>query len=73
MQVKKGTPVSFIMGITGHTTENQLRAYINNNDETNIKRTKEQSDEFHEKRAYEKQQAKENPKMIVVKNASAQN
>lgn len=38
------------MSIKGHSTENQLRAYINNNDETNIKRTKEQTDLFHEKR-----------------------
>ena len=64
---------SLIMVITGHATENQLRAYINNHDETNIKRTKEQSDEFHEKRDYKKQQAKENPVMLVVKNASSQN
>ena len=64
---------SLIMVITGHATENQLQGYINNHDETNIKRTKEQSDEFHEKRDYKKQQAKENPVMLVVKKASSQN
>tara|TARA_R110002073_G_scaffold312586_4_gene484130 strand:- start:32169 stop:33626 length:1458 start_codon:yes stop_codon:yes gene_type:complete len=64
---------SLIMVITGHSTEKQLRAYINNNDETNIKRTKEQSDLFHEKRNFEKLKAKENPSMKVIKNASTQN
>jgi hypothetical protein len=49
------------MTITRHSTERQLRTYINNKDETNIKRTKEQSDKFHGKREFEKQQAKENP------------
>ena len=61
---------SLIMVITGHSTEKQLRAYISNNEETNIKSTKEQIDRFHEKREYEKQQAKENPTMLVIKNAS---
>jgi hypothetical protein len=61
---------SLIMAITGHSTETQLRAYINNNDETNIKRTKEQTDLFHAKRDFEKQQAKENPIMKVIKNGS---
>jgi integrase len=60
---------SLIMVITGHSTEKQLRAYISNNEETNIKSTKEQIDKFHEKREYEKQQAKENPTMILIKNA----
>lgn len=59
---------SLIMVITGHCTEKQLRAYINNNEETNIKSTKEQIDRFHEKREFEKQQAKENPTMLVIKN-----
>jgi integrase len=44
---------SLIIVITGHATEKQLRAYINNNDETNIKRTKEQIDHFHEERKNE--------------------
>jgi integrase len=61
---------SLIMVITGHSTEKQLRAYISNNEETNIKSTKEQIDKFHEKREYEKQQAKENPTMLIIKNAS---
>jgi integrase len=61
---------SLIMVITGHSTEKQLRAYISNHEETNIKSTKEQIDKFHEKREYEKQQAKENPTMLVIKNAS---
>jgi hypothetical protein len=61
------------MAITGHSTESQLRAYINNNDETNIKRTKEQTDLFHAKSDFEKQQAKENPIMKVIKNVSTQN
>jgi glutamine amidotransferase-like uncharacterized protein len=38
------------MVITGHHTEHQLRGYINNNEETNIKRTREQIDQFHEER-----------------------
>ena len=61
---------SLIMVITGHSTEKQLRAYISNHEETNIKSTKEQIDKFHEKREHEKQQAKENPTMLVIKNAS---
>ncbi|MDO6813249.1 hypothetical protein [Tenacibaculum soleae] len=61
---------SLIMSITGHSTETQLRAYINNNDETNIKRTKEQSDTFHAKRDFEKQQEKRNPIMKIIKNGS---
>jgi hypothetical protein len=61
------------MAITGHSTENQLRAYINNNDETNIKRTKEQIDLFHAKRNFERQQAKEHPIMKLIKNASNEN
>ncbi|WNW01549.1 hypothetical protein RRF68_11200 [Tenacibaculum sp. HL-MS23] len=63
---------SLITAITGHSTENQLRAYISNNDVTNIGRTKEQIDKFHELREHEKQQAKENPTMRVIKNASNQ-
>jgi hypothetical protein len=47
-----------------------LHAYINNNDETNIKRAKEQTDLFHKKRNSEKQQAKKNLKMTVIKNFS---
>jgi integrase len=60
---------SLIMVITGHSTEKQLRGYISNNEETNIKSTKEQIDKFHQKREYEKQQAKENPTMVVIRNA----
>lgn len=63
---------SLITAITGHSTEKQLRAYISNNDVTNIGRTKEQIDKFHELREHEKQQAKENPTMRVIKNASNQ-
>lgn len=44
---------SLIIVITGHKTEHQLRAYISNNEETNIKRTKEQIDQFHEERQKE--------------------
>lgn len=40
------------MAITGHSNETQLRAYINNNDETNIKRTKAQTDLFHAKKRF---------------------
>ncbi|MGJ8744416.1 hypothetical protein [Polaribacter sp.] len=50
-----------------------MRADINNNDETNIKRTKEQTGLFHAKRNFEKQQAKENPIIKVIKNVSTQN
>jgi hypothetical protein len=46
------------MAITGHFKENQLRTYINNNDKTNIKRTKELSDLFQEKRSFRKLKAK---------------
>ena len=61
------------MSITGHSTENQLRAYINNNYETNIKLTKEQLDLFNAKGDFKKQQAKENPSIKLIKNASTQN
>lgn len=38
---------ALIMAITGHTTERQLRTYISVNDESNILRTKKQTDNFH--------------------------
>lgn len=60
---------SLIRAITGHATENQLRAYINNEDETNITRSKSQIDKFHN----ERKQAKNDIKLTVVKNASNQN
>ncbi|WP_435134240.1 hypothetical protein [Formosa sp. A9] len=44
---------ALITAITGHSTENQLRAYINNKDESNIERTKEQIDHFHNTRTKE--------------------
>jgi len=47
-----------------------MRLYINEEDETNIGLTKYQSDEFHQKRIYDKQQRKENPKMLIVKKIS---
>jgi hypothetical protein len=46
------------MAITSHSTEAQLRSYVNNNHKTNIKRTKEQTDLFHAKRDLEKQKIK---------------
>ncbi|TLP80931.1 hypothetical protein [Maribacter sp. ACAM166] len=49
---------ALITSITGHSTEQQLKAYINNNDESNILRTKEQIDQFHEKRKKEKNNIK---------------
>jgi integrase len=49
---------ALIVSVTGHATEAQLRAYINNNDESNIVRTKQQIDNFHEKRKKEKNDLK---------------
>ena len=60
---------SLIIAITGHSTEQQLRAYINNKDESNIKRTKKQIDKFHKKRKKEKN----NIKLTVIPKASSQN
>ena len=60
---------SLITAITGHSTEKQLRAYINNNDESNIIRTKQQIDRFHE----ERKQEKNNIKLTVIPKASNQN
>ena len=59
---------SLIRGITGHSTETQLRAYINVDDETNVLRSKEQIDKFHEKRAKDKKETQ----FTVIKNASNQ-
>lgn len=61
---------SLIRAITGHAKDAQLKAYQNNDKDANIKTTKEQIDRFHEKREFEKQHAKENPKMIVIKKVS---
>jgi len=41
---------SLIMSITGHSTENMLRAYINVKDESNVQRTLQQINDFHKKR-----------------------
>ena len=41
---------SLIMSITGHSTENMLRAYINVKDESNVQRTVQQINDFHKKR-----------------------
>lgn len=49
---------ALIIAITGHSTEQQLRAYINNKDESNIKRTKKQIDKFHKKRKKDKNNIK---------------
>lgn len=49
---------ALITAITGHSTELQLRAYINNNDESNVLRTKEQIDEFHKEREKQKNDIK---------------
>ena len=60
---------SLITSITGHATEKQLRAYINDKDNTNIKRSKKQIDSFHKKR----KKAKNNIKLTVIPKASNQN
>jgi len=49
---------ALITTITGHSTEAQLRAYINNHDESNIVRTKQQIDHFHKERKKEKNDIK---------------
>ncbi|SFD72823.1 Phage integrase family protein [Algibacter lectus] len=59
---------SLIRAITGHSTEAQLRAYINVNDETNILRSKEQIDKFHQEREKQKKETQ----FTVIKNASNQ-
>jgi integrase len=65
--------INSIKTALGHATEAQTRAYINEENETNIILTKHQLDKFHENRNYEKQLEKEKPKMLVIKNKSAQN
>ncbi|WP_282142616.1 tyrosine-type recombinase/integrase [Cellulophaga baltica] len=49
---------ALITSITGHSTEQQLKSYINLNDESNILRTKKQIDEFHQNRTKEKNNIK---------------
>lgn len=56
---------SLITAITGHATEQMLRAYINRNDESNIKRTKDQMDSFHEAR----KEVKNNIKLTIIPKA----
>lgn len=41
---------ALITSITGHATENMLRAYINVKDDSNVQRTVQQIDDFHKKR-----------------------
>jgi integrase len=53
---------SLITAVTGHSTEKQLRAYINVEDESNIQRTKNQIDKFHE----ERKKAKNDIKLTVI-------
>jgi hypothetical protein len=53
---------SLILAVTGHSTEKQLRAYINVEDESNIPRTKKQIDKFHKKR----KKAKNNIKLTKI-------
>ena len=59
------------MYITGHSTENQLLAYINNNNnnnnETNIKRTKRAIRPISRKREYKKVTSKRKSKYEVDK------
>lgn len=57
---------SLIRAITGHSTEAQLRAYINVNDETNIQRSKEQIDKFHKEREANKKETL----FTVIKNVA---
>ena len=57
----------------GHATEAQTRAYINEENETNIGLTKYQSDKFHEERNLEKQLSKKMSKMVIIKNKSSLN
>ena len=61
-------PTSVIMKVTGHSKESNLRTYINQNNDEHI-------DIFNDyyKMLEEKKLAKENPTMLVVKNASSQN
>jgi integrase len=60
---------ALITSITGHATESQLRAYISNNDESNILRTKNQIDAFHAKRKSDKN----NIKLTIIPKAANQN
>jgi integrase len=61
-------PTSVIMKVTGHSRESNLITYINQS-------TDEHLDVFNDyyKLLEERKQAKENPTMLVVKNASSQN
>ena len=60
---------ALILAITGHSTEQQLKAYINIGDESNITRTKKQMDKYHK----ERKEAKNNVKLTVIPKASNQN
>ena len=60
---------ALITAITGHSTEQQLKTYINNKDESNIKRTKKQIDKFHKKRKKDKN----NFKLMIIPKASNSN
>ena len=65
---------ALITAITGHKTERMLRSYINNNEETNIKRTKLQIDLYHEERLREIEERKKNKKAVlkIIRNVSNQ-
>lgn len=60
---------SLITAITGHKTEQMLRAYLQAGDDSNISNTKKQIDKFHKKR----KKAKNNIKLTVIPKASNQN
>lgn len=49
---------SLITDVTGHKTEKMLREYINVSDDSNVLRSKEQIDAFHQKRKEEKNNIK---------------
>lgn len=57
---KIDTPL--IMKVTGHTTEKVLKSYINVSDTGNITNTKQQIDNYHEKR----KEVKKNTKFTVI-------
>jgi hypothetical protein len=57
---------ALITAITGHSTEKQLRAYINVADETNVPRTKKQIDKFHK----ERKKKKDNIKLTIIPKAN---
>lgn len=61
-------PTSLIMRVTGHSKEVNLRTYINQNNDDHL----EIFNDYY-KLLEEKKLAKENPTMLVVKNASSQN